>query len=221
MKFKSRKAIMAAALSAIAAANSFSMVAMAEGPAIYSIDVGQGWTTTSSKGSFSISPRTKGLAAGTPITVTAAPVAGGGVYVTVYGKDNQIIYSSGLSKSTISHHQFTMPSASVHVQISWAFPVNDNDDPTSTPETKPDPVTPTPTPTPAPAPTPTPTPTWKKGDANCDGKVNAEDATAVLKHLAGIIELSYIGSVNADMDQNGKVTAADATAILKFLINEQ
>ena len=216
MKFKSKKAIMAAALSAIAAANSFSMVAMAEGPAIYSIDVGQGWTTTSSKGSFSISPRTKGLAAGTPITVTAAPVSGGGVYVTVYGKGNQIIYSSGLSKSTISHHQFTMPSASVHVQISWAFPVNDNDAPTSTPDTKPDPITPTPTPTPD----PTPTLSWKKGDANCDGKVTAEDATAVLKHLAGITELSYIGSVNADMDQNGKVTAADATAILKLLVGK-
>ena len=77
--------------------------------------------------------------------------------------------------------------------------------------------TPTVTPTTPTEPT-TPTLSWKKGDANCDGKVTAEDATAVLKHLAGIMELSYMGSVNADMDQNGKVTAADATAILKLLV---
>ena len=55
MKFKAKKPIMAAALSAIVAANSFSMVALAEGPAIYAIDPVQGWTTPSSKGSFSIS----------------------------------------------------------------------------------------------------------------------------------------------------------------------
>ncbi|MBD5110969.1 MAG: hypothetical protein HDT42_00305 [Ruminococcaceae bacterium] len=34
-------------------------------------------------------------------------------------------------------------------------------------------------------PDPEPAPTWKKGDANCDGRVNAEDATAILKLLVG------------------------------------
>ena len=72
----------------------------------------------------------------------------------------------------------------------------------------------------APSPTPAPTPTWEKGDANCDGRVTAEDATAVLKHLAGIIQLSNQGCKNADMDDNDKVTAADATAILKSLVNK-
>ena len=66
---------------------------------------------------------------------------------------------------------------------------------------------------------PTPTPTWEKGDANCDGRVNAEDATAILKHTVGIMQLSEQGCKNADMDDNGKVTAADATAILKSLVS--
>ena len=208
MKFKGKKAIMAAALSAIAAANSFSMVAMAEDPTIYAIDLVQGWTQNSSKGSLSISH--KRAAAGTPITVAATPVSGGGVSVTVYGKGNQIIYSSGLSTSTV-RRSFIMPGAPVTVSINWAFPVSNNDDQTSSSETKPDPVTPTPTPS-----APTPTPTNLRGDADVNGVVNVQDATLVLKHAAKLTKLTGQGYINADVNNDGNINVADATEILKI-----
>ena len=117
---------------------------------------------------------------------------------TIQGQPNQTVYT------------FSMPANDIDIRVNFAID--------STPAPAPEPE---PTPTPTPTPDPTPTLSWKKGDANCDGIVTAADATAVLKHLTGIMELSYVGSINADMDQNGKVTAADATAILKFLINQQ
>ena len=188
MKFKSKKAIMAAALSAIVAANSFSMVVSAEeSRKYYSV---LRYVSNSNLGSLDFDKNK--AAAGETVTIIPKPNEGCRVdALDVWG-------------ATLNGNQFTMPENDVTVYVRF---VKIDSSETTPPES-------------TPTPDPTPTLNWKKGDANCDGKVTAEDATAVLKHLAGIMELSYIGSVNADMDQNGKVTAADATAILKLLVGK-
>lgn len=55
------------------------------------------------------------------------------------------------------------------------------------------------------------------GDANCDGKVNTGDATAILRHAAGIAELDGQGLTNADVNQDGKVNTGDATKVLRIV----
>lgn len=56
-----------------------------------------------------------------------------------------------------------------------------------------------------------------KGDADCNEKVNIKDATAVQKHVAGIIELSAQGRANAEVDGNTSLNVKDATMIQKHL----
>jgi len=53
------------------------------------------------------------------------------------------------------------------------------------------------------------------GDADCDGKVNVKDATAIQKHVADIITLSTQGQKNAEVDGSGNLTVKDATMIQK------
>lgn len=55
------------------------------------------------------------------------------------------------------------------------------------------------------------------GDVNCDGKVDIMDATAIQKHLAGLITLTDAGYAVADVDSSEIVNVADATAIQKYL----
>ena len=220
MKFKGKKSIMAAALSTIVAANSFSMVALAEQPAkklfVGCASVGQIYPNGECPdGRVVISnyyPE-----AGEEIIVTVTPDAGCkiGSFSLYYNQGNGECFFHDSDITGTYEKRFIMPSVNVQVGVRFDFinPPTSKPDPTPTP-------TPDPTPTPTPTPDPTPTLSWKKGDANCDGKVTAADATAILKHLTGIMELSYVGSVNADMDQNGKVTAADATAILKMLVGK-
>ena len=54
------------------------------------------------------------------------------------------------------------------------------------------------------------------GDANGDGKLNTADATAVLRHAAGIEKLTGFAWNCADYNSDGKVNTADATAILRY-----
>jgi len=61
----------------------------------------------------------------------------------------------------------------------------------------------------------------KRGDANCDGIVNAADAAAILRYLVRLETLSDQGLRNAlvtDMSGNTKVSAADAAKILRWLV---
>lgn len=53
------------------------------------------------------------------------------------------------------------------------------------------------------------------GDVDENGKVSAEDALAVLKHVAQLKVLDEEHQKVADFDENGKVTAEDALGILK------
>lgn len=56
------------------------------------------------------------------------------------------------------------------------------------------------------------------GDANCDGKVNASDASYILRSLVGLDSLSAQGYKNANVDGQSGVSAADASCILRYLV---
>ena len=55
------------------------------------------------------------------------------------------------------------------------------------------------------------------GDVNCDGKVDIMDATAIQKHIAGLVTLTDEGYALADVDGTEIVNVMDATAIQKYL----
>lgn len=55
------------------------------------------------------------------------------------------------------------------------------------------------------------------GDADGDNKVNVKDATAIQKHVAGLITLTEDGVKAADADGNTNVNVKDATAIQKHI----
>jgi hypothetical protein len=56
------------------------------------------------------------------------------------------------------------------------------------------------------------------GDANGDGKLNAKDVTAIMKHLVGATPKAF-DSAAADYDANGKINAKDVTGLMKYLVN--
>ena len=58
-----------------------------------------------------------------------------------------------------------------------------------------------------------------KGDANLDGFVAANDATAILRYLAELRELNEYGQLAADANGDGFIAANDATRILRFSAN--
>lgn len=57
-------------------------------------------------------------------------------------------------------------------------------------------------------------PTQKLGDVNGDGSISIDDATAVQKYLANMLDLS---AELADVDKNGSITIDDVTLIQKYL----
>ncbi len=55
------------------------------------------------------------------------------------------------------------------------------------------------------------------GDADLNEKVEAADATAILRHVAQLNTLEGQAAINADVDINNKIEAADATLVLRFV----
>ncbi len=55
------------------------------------------------------------------------------------------------------------------------------------------------------------------GDVDNNGKIQAVDALAVLRHVAKIETLDDTASLAADVDCDGKVKAVDALAILRYM----
>lgn len=90
-----------------------------------------------------------------------------------------------------------------------------------TPSTPPTPApTPSPSPTAAPSPSPTPalspTPVPLRGDANCDRQVDAVDALAVLRWVAGLgAGAGCLGQADANCD--GALDAVDALEVLRYV----
>lgn len=60
-------------------------------------------------------------------------------------------------------------------------------------------------------------PTILLGDVNNDGKVNARDARALLRYIAGLVEAGEILEAAADFNGDGKINARDARAILRSI----
>lgn len=56
-----------------------------------------------------------------------------------------------------------------------------------------------------------------KGDANLDGAVAADDATAILQYVAKLATLQPLAAQAADANQDGAVAADDSTAILRYI----
>ncbi len=60
-------------------------------------------------------------------------------------------------------------------------------------------------------------PEFDAGDANCDGKVNSDDAVLILRYVAGYEDASF--NVNyADINNDGKANSDDAVAILRKIV---
>jgi len=57
-----------------------------------------------------------------------------------------------------------------------------------------------------------------RGDVNCDGKVEVDDAALLLRYLAGLATLSERGRLNADVTLDGTVQVDDAAKILRYLV---
>ena len=55
------------------------------------------------------------------------------------------------------------------------------------------------------------------GDANGDGRVDINDATAVQKHIARLITLGGERLEAADIDRSGRVNINDATDIQRMI----
>ena len=55
-----------------------------------------------------------------------------------------------------------------------------------------------------------------RGDANCDGKVNAKDVTAIMKNLVG--SGSFVASACADVNSDVKLNAKDVTVLMKYIV---
>lgn len=55
----------------------------------------------------------------------------------------------------------------------------------------------------------------EKGDANCDGKVNAADARFALRCAAGLDKVEEAFVYAADINEDGKITAFDSRMILR------
>jgi len=59
----------------------------------------------------------------------------------------------------------------------------------------------------------------QRGDANCDGNVDAADAAAILRHLVQLKLLTPQGEINAKVTSGtGPISAADAARILRWLV---
>ena len=56
------------------------------------------------------------------------------------------------------------------------------------------------------------------GDANCDGRITAADASLVLRALVGLETLSETGTKNAKTAGQGTYSAEDAALILRYVV---
>ena len=61
-------------------------------------------------------------------------------------------------------------------------------------------------------------PKYDLGDANCDGKVNSDDAVLVLKYAVGY-EVDNFNVQFADINCDGKINSDDAVQILKYAVS--
>lgn len=56
------------------------------------------------------------------------------------------------------------------------------------------------------------------GDANCDGRIDVVDATAIQKAIVGIIDQSEIERINSDVNFDSDISIVDATTIQMYVV---
>lgn len=56
------------------------------------------------------------------------------------------------------------------------------------------------------------------GDANCDGRIDVVDATAIQKAIVGIISQSEIERINSDVNFDSDISIVDATTIQRYVV---
>lgn len=62
------------------------------------------------------------------------------------------------------------------------------------------------------------TPRYAVGDLNGDGRIAADDATILLRHVVGQQKMTEAQLACADINEDGTINAADATAILRYVV---
>ena len=62
-------------------------------------------------------------------------------------------------------------------------------------------------------------PAFIPGDANGDGKLNAKDVVAIMKHMVGSTPAKFVAEA-ADFDANGSINAKDVTKLMKQIVTE-
>ena len=213
MKIKKKRKIIAAIMSSIIAISAFGTTASAQDTHIICCN------SSSGPGEVSISHYQ--AAVGEKVTITATAIGGFVVnrFTLAYSGQKIIDDAPNINSKT---YTFDMPDTEVYYVV--AFGVRE---PTPTTPTEPEtptiptmPTTPTVPTTPTEPETPTApiTPQYKKGDVNGDGRVNAADATLILKHSVQLITLTDEQLDRADVNDDRKVSAADATMILKTVV---
>ena len=63
-------------------------------------------------------------------------------------------------------------------------------------------------------------PTYKRGDANNDGRIDASDAVSVLQYIVSKVEYTETQKLAADANRDQRVDASDAVAILQYIVGK-
>ncbi|MDE7400340.1 MAG: dockerin type I repeat-containing protein [Oscillospiraceae bacterium] len=210
MKFKGKMTILAAVLSAIAMVFAISSAASANSNNdskryLFSTLTYYGQNNQDyGKVSGSVVPSNRTPLAGETITVTVTP--GPNTMIGSFSIEGKTYIGNSTTSQTIS---FTVPSTlpqqsnMINAEVRW-IPISQSGSTSGS--------------TPEPTPMPTPEITWKMGDVNLDGKVNASDATLILKYSVGLVTLSGQRYINADVNGDDRINAQDATEILRTLV---
>jgi hypothetical protein len=166
--------------------------------------------------------------------IDAATVAGGFMHTCTRMQDGGILCWGANNEGKLGDGTTEQRTVPVEVE---GFPGKPTPTPTFTPSAT-SPVTTTPTASLTPSATPTaalatntptftptipptstrtrtPTPAVLRGDANCDGVVDAVDAALILQSVAGLVS-TVPCQTNADVDQDGSITALDAALVLQY-----
>ena len=134
--------------------------------------------------------------AGMSVTCTADISGGTGTYSCVFDiyRNGVILYSE---KSATNEFKFTIPSDGNYTA---KVTITDTDSNTQTAEGG----------------ILTAESTAKRGDANCDGEITAEDARLALRHSAQLELIPEENQASADINNDGNITAEDARIILRI-----
>lgn len=145
-----------------------------------------------------------------PVFLQQVPLPG---TVRVAKFNNSVLYV-GDSSSTVDILSLNITTPLAPTTTSTATAIKTDTSTATTTETQ----TPTQTETPTSTVTPTPIKHCFWGDVNKDDKITAIDASLVLQHVVGLIQLSPEQQIRGDVNQSSSLTAIDASFILQYVV---